>query len=192
MDDDALLAEQWVVLLATTHWRGRTVDAARQHGRRCCAASSSPSPESASGSIPPPSPDSSAAARALAVARDAADLRSALRGSGRGRVQGPADWPAAGPSAAGPTPAWTLRRGPPRALSAPPALCCDRSHPRVQAALRVTAALGVHVVEIDSGDTVYGYDPDEPRVIASNTKLFTTAAILDALGPATAFETRLR
>ena len=57
-------------------------------------------------------------------------------------------------------------------------------------ALRVTASLGVHIVELDSGETVYGYNPDEPRVIASNTKLFTTAAALDALGPGYFFETR--
>lgn len=60
----------------------------------------------------------------------------------------------------------------------------------VQRALGVTAALGVHVVELDSGETVYGYNQDEPRVIASNTKLFTTAAALDAFGPGYFFETR--
>jgi D-alanyl-D-alanine carboxypeptidase/D-alanyl-D-alanine-endopeptidase (penicillin-binding protein 4) len=57
-------------------------------------------------------------------------------------------------------------------------------------ALRVTSALGVHIVELDTGETIYGYNPDEPRVIASNTKLFTTAAALDALGPGYFFETR--
>ncbi|HET9229145.1 MAG TPA: D-alanyl-D-alanine carboxypeptidase/D-alanyl-D-alanine-endopeptidase [Thermoanaerobaculia bacterium] len=62
---------------------------------------------------------------------------------------------------------------------------------QVSQALRVTSALGVHVVDLDTGESVYGYSPDEPRVIASNTKLFTTAAILDALGPGYAFETRL-
>ena len=62
---------------------------------------------------------------------------------------------------------------------------------QVGQALRVTSALGVHVVDLDTGESVYGYNPDEPRVIASNTKLFTTAAILDALGPGYAFETRL-
>lgn len=57
-------------------------------------------------------------------------------------------------------------------------------------ALQVTAALGVHIMELDSGETVFAYSPDEPRVIASNTKLFTTAAALDALGPGYFFETR--
>lgn len=58
-------------------------------------------------------------------------------------------------------------------------------------AARDTAAMGVHIVELDTGETVYAYNPDEPRVIASNSKLFTTAAALDALGPGYFFETRL-
>lgn len=57
--------------------------------------------------------------------------------------------------------------------------------------LKDTTKLGVHVVEMDTGETAYAYSPDEPRVIASNTKLFTTAAALDALGPGYFFETRL-
>lgn len=61
----------------------------------------------------------------------------------------------------------------------------------VARALRDTATMGVHIVELDSGETVYAYSPDEPRVIASNSKLFTTAAALDALGPGYFFETRL-
>src|SRR6185295_4425663 len=61
----------------------------------------------------------------------------------------------------------------------------------VARALRDTAAMGVHVVELDTGETVYAYNPDEPRVIASNSKLFTTAAALDTLGPGYFFETRL-
>jgi serine-type D-Ala-D-Ala carboxypeptidase/endopeptidase (penicillin-binding protein 4) len=54
-----------------------------------------------------------------------------------------------------------------------------------------SGALGVSIVELDTGETVFSYNPDEPRVIASNSKLFTTAATLDALGPAYLFETRL-
>src|SRR5947199_1193357 len=53
-----------------------------------------------------------------------------------------------------------------------------------------TRALGVNIVELDTGETVFAHNPDEPRVIASNSKLFTTAAALDALGPAYVFETR--
>lgn len=57
-------------------------------------------------------------------------------------------------------------------------------------AQRAVAELGVHIVELDTGETVYGFNPDQPRVIASNTKLFTTAAALDAFGPGYFFETR--
>jgi D-alanyl-D-alanine carboxypeptidase/D-alanyl-D-alanine-endopeptidase (penicillin-binding protein 4) len=55
-----------------------------------------------------------------------------------------------------------------------------------------SGALGVNIVELDTGETVFSYNPDEPRVIASNSKLFTTAAALDALGPAYVFETRFQ
>ena len=61
----------------------------------------------------------------------------------------------------------------------------------VARALQDTASLGVHIVELDTGETVYAYSPDEKRVVASNNKLFTTAAALDALGPGYFFETRL-
>lgn len=57
-------------------------------------------------------------------------------------------------------------------------------------ALKDTASMGVHVVELDSGETVYAYSPDEPRVIASNMKLFTTAAALDSFGAGYFYETR--
>ncbi len=61
----------------------------------------------------------------------------------------------------------------------------------VARALQDTASMGVHIVELDTGETVYAYSPDEKRVVASNNKLFTTAAALDALGPGFFFETRL-
>jgi D-alanyl-D-alanine carboxypeptidase/D-alanyl-D-alanine-endopeptidase (penicillin-binding protein 4) len=57
-------------------------------------------------------------------------------------------------------------------------------------AQRAVAELGVHVVELDTGETVYGFNPDRQRVIASNAKLLTTAAALDAFGPGHFFETR--
>lgn len=53
-----------------------------------------------------------------------------------------------------------------------------------------TGHLGVHVVDVDTGETVYAHRPDEPRIIASNAKIFTTAAALDALGAGYFFETR--
>lgn len=58
-------------------------------------------------------------------------------------------------------------------------------------AVRETAAMGVNVVEVGSAETAYTYNADEARTIASNTKLFTTAAALDALGPGYLYETRL-
>ena len=58
-------------------------------------------------------------------------------------------------------------------------------------AFRETTALGVHVVDLASGDTTYVFNGDDPRLTASNTKLFTTAAALDTLGPGYLFETRL-
>lgn len=61
---------------------------------------------------------------------------------------------------------------------------------QVRAGRRVAPQLGVEVVEIDSGREVYGYHADSLRIVASNTKLVTTAAALDALGPGYLFETR--
>lgn len=54
-----------------------------------------------------------------------------------------------------------------------------------------TRALGVNIVELDTGETIFSHNPDDLRVIASNSKLFTTAVALDALGPGYFFETRL-
>ncbi len=76
-------------------------------------------------------------------------------------------------------------------LTQPESLLQQAVGAEVARASRDTAAMGVHIVELDTGETVYAYNPDEPRVIASNSKLFTTAAALDALGPGYLFETRL-
>lgn len=62
---------------------------------------------------------------------------------------------------------------------------------QVARALRVARELGVQVTELESGSTVYSYKADTPRIAASNTKLFTTATALDALGPSWFFETPL-
>jgi D-alanyl-D-alanine carboxypeptidase/D-alanyl-D-alanine-endopeptidase (penicillin-binding protein 4) len=56
---------------------------------------------------------------------------------------------------------------------------------------RRTESMGVHIVEVGSGETVYSYNGDDPRTTASNTKLPTTAAALDALGAGYLYETRL-
>ncbi len=62
---------------------------------------------------------------------------------------------------------------------------------RVAEAKRIAPDLGVHIVELQSGDAVYSYRHREKRIIASNTKLFTTAAALDRLGPGYFFETEI-
>lgn len=62
---------------------------------------------------------------------------------------------------------------------------------RVRSARAVAPALGVHVVSLDDGATVYEYQADQTRIPASNTKLFTTATALARLGPGWQFETRL-
>ncbi len=67
----------------------------------------------------------------------------------------------------------------------------DALHGPVAAARRVAPGLGVHVRALDSGETVYALEADRPRIAASNTKLFTTAAALDLLEPGFFFETRL-
>ena len=60
-----------------------------------------------------------------------------------------------------------------------------------KSALRVSTALGVHVVDIATGEMIYGLNEDRQRIIASNTKLFTTAAALELLGPGYFIETQV-
>ena len=50
---------------------------------------------------------------------------------------------------------------------------------------------GVHVVDVESGREVYHHMADQSFIPASNTKLFTTAAVLDQLGPDFMYETTL-
>ncbi|MEE8526129.1 MAG: D-alanyl-D-alanine carboxypeptidase/D-alanyl-D-alanine-endopeptidase, partial [Thermoanaerobaculia bacterium] len=61
----------------------------------------------------------------------------------------------------------------------------------VAAARRVASELGVHIVELASGETVYSFNPETERILASNTKIVTTAAALDRLGPGFNFETEI-
>lgn len=58
-------------------------------------------------------------------------------------------------------------------------------------ARRVAPALGVHVVELATGETVYEFEPDRQRIVASNAKLFTSAAAIDRLTPGHFIETEL-
>lgn len=57
---------------------------------------------------------------------------------------------------------------------------------------RVAPSLGVHVVEVESGETVYEFAPDRQRIIASNTKLVTSAAAIDRLTPGYFIETPMK
>ncbi|MXW65220.1 MAG: D-alanyl-D-alanine carboxypeptidase/D-alanyl-D-alanine-endopeptidase [Bacteroidetes bacterium SB0662_bin_6] len=50
---------------------------------------------------------------------------------------------------------------------------------------------GVHIVDIESGRVLYARNAGKSFVPASNTKLYTTAAALDLLGPDYRFETGL-
>jgi D-alanyl-D-alanine carboxypeptidase/D-alanyl-D-alanine-endopeptidase (penicillin-binding protein 4) len=52
-------------------------------------------------------------------------------------------------------------------------------------------AIGVNVVDLSTGQTVYEFNADRSQIIASNTKLFTSAAALDLLGPGYLFETEV-
>ncbi|MEM7050899.1 MAG: D-alanyl-D-alanine carboxypeptidase/D-alanyl-D-alanine-endopeptidase [Acidobacteriota bacterium] len=60
----------------------------------------------------------------------------------------------------------------------------------VRSGRQLSPQLGVHVVDLESGRTVYDYRADDLHIVASNTKLVTTAAALDRLGPGYLFETR--
>ncbi len=67
---------------------------------------------------------------------------------------------------------------------------------RVEAALEATpvargAFWGIQAVDLASGKTVYELNPNRFFVPASNTKLFTTALALTALGPEATFQTRV-
>lgn len=58
-------------------------------------------------------------------------------------------------------------------------------------AQRSARELGVHVVDLAEDRSVYSYQADQRRILASNTKLLTTAAALAELGPGFRYETRV-
>ena len=53
------------------------------------------------------------------------------------------------------------------------------------------AKVAIQVVDVDRGHEVWAYQPDEPMVPASVTKVLTSAVALKALGPAWRFHTDL-
>lgn len=59
----------------------------------------------------------------------------------------------------------------------------------VVGAKKVAGAVGVHIVDFATGEDVYSYRADTLHIVASNTKLATSAAALDRLGPGHYIET---
>ncbi|MGE0641456.1 MAG: D-alanyl-D-alanine carboxypeptidase/D-alanyl-D-alanine-endopeptidase [Thermoanaerobaculia bacterium] len=79
-----------------------------------------------------------------------------------------------------------------RPAALPAALSLEDALTReVQAARASARELGVHIVDLSSHAPAFGYAADEPRILASNTKLLTTAAALGILGGQFEFETRV-
>ena len=79
-----------------------------------------------------------------------------------------------------------------RATRTAPALSLESALAReVDAARKAARAVGVHILDLAGERTVYEHDADQLRILASNTKLLTTAAALVELGPEHAFETRV-
>ncbi|MCH9647293.1 MAG: D-alanyl-D-alanine carboxypeptidase/D-alanyl-D-alanine-endopeptidase [Deltaproteobacteria bacterium] len=62
---------------------------------------------------------------------------------------------------------------------------------QVQIAEKLAPQMGVHILELESGETVFNRAGHQLRIVASNAKLFTTAAVLDSFGPGYFLETRL-
>ena len=60
-----------------------------------------------------------------------------------------------------------------------------------EAAKKSARALGIHIVDLSSHQSAFAFDADQPRILASNTKLLTTAAALGTLGADFVFETRV-
>jgi serine-type D-Ala-D-Ala carboxypeptidase/endopeptidase (penicillin-binding protein 4) len=76
----------------------------------------------------------------------------------------------------------------------PVLLCAQPLAERIEEVLKSSATArqglwGVHVVNLTTGETVYGYQQDRFFVPASTAKLFSTALALERLGPAYRFTT---
>ncbi len=77
------------------------------------------------------------------------------------------------------------------AASIPAGTLRDALEHQVRAARRIAPETGVHVIDLESGDTVFEINGQKKLILASNTKLFTTAAALDFFGPGHFLETRV-
>jgi D-alanyl-D-alanine carboxypeptidase/D-alanyl-D-alanine-endopeptidase (penicillin-binding protein 4) len=80
-------------------------------------------------------------------------------------------------------------------LLAPPARAADTLAARLDAALAAPGLKGARiaalVVDRDDGSELYARDPDRPMIPASNLKVLTAVAALEAFGPTHRFETEL-
>lgn len=65
----------------------------------------------------------------------------------------------------------------------------DRVDALVRGAKLGRAEIGIRIVDLDAGAVVHERDAGTPLRLASNTKLLTTAAVLDRLGPGFTFRT---
>jgi serine-type D-Ala-D-Ala carboxypeptidase/endopeptidase (penicillin-binding protein 4) len=83
-------------------------------------------------------------------------------------------------------------RAPKARAAAPAPLTLPQALEReVAAARRGIPQMGVAVRELESDTEIYGSSPEQSLILASNTKLVTTAAAIDLLGEAFEFETPL-
>jgi D-alanyl-D-alanine carboxypeptidase/D-alanyl-D-alanine-endopeptidase (penicillin-binding protein 4) len=73
-----------------------------------------------------------------------------------------------------------------------PATLAEALALEVGAAAKVARGVGVHVVDLAGNAEVFGHQSAQPLILASNTKLLTTAAALAELGPDFRFETRFQ
>ncbi len=105
------------------------------------------------------------------------------------------------PSPTGPAAVEVDADPPPAAPSPQPAIAENTRRPDPGLARKIDALLdskryrraswGVDVRYVDGGAVLYSRDPLKYFIPASNMKVFTTAAVLDRLGPNFRFETRL-
>ncbi len=83
-------------------------------------------------------------------------------------------------------------RKPQRSAAAQPAASLPEAlSQQVAISRRGIPSLAVAVAEVATGQEVFGYQADQPRILASNTKLLTTAAAVDLLGDGFEFRTPL-